>query len=479
MYQAIVFLCGALIAALVLLLFRKKENMRTVALKILTLVFCAVGFFRFFLSDAIIFAINGGWYEGVRYEQTDILQIILRWGYFTNYAVLPVAVFCSGRFFKNMAGYFSLPFTVLSTVFFNDYMEYFLAPEGKGYHLDPTFRYAYFIFELALAFAIPIILHISEKHLFNFKSGKEWASYLLGLPAALLVTMPAYAPQAFFGTDMKIPEWFSSYHLIWIAVTILAIIVIYYVFRFRSYEERYTVSMFFVLVLFFHYNSLYLMGLTLNRLPLDLCNLATYLYLIAFMLKSKKLFHFCFIANTLGTLFAIAVPNFGVGHMGFWNVHFLYQHSLVLLIPIMLIALRIFPKLSKKSIGYFFVGFTIYVTLCYVLGVIINGDLNGTAHPKVNWFYMFNFKLAFEDYFPFLRFVENYSFVLGGGKYIVYPLVYVVVYAGFSALCMLFFLLAKLFDRLEEDWLEQRESAIDLLEKITKKKSRYPRYYID
>ncbi len=479
MYQAIVFVCGALIAALVLLLFRKNEKTRRGALKILTLIFCAVGFFRFFLSDAIIFVINGGWYEGVRYEQTDILQIILRWGYFTNYAVLPVAVFCGGRFFKNMAGYFSLPFTVLTTVFFDDFMRYFLASEGKGYHLTPTFRYVYFILELALAFAIPIILHIGEKHVFNFKSGKEWVRYLLGLPAALLVMMPAYAPQALFGTDMKIPAWFSSYHLIWMGVSALAIIVIYYIFRFRSYEERYMVSMFFVLVLFFHYNSLYLMGLTLNRLPFDLCNLATYLYLVAFVLKSKKLFHFCFIANTLGTLFAIAVPNFGVGHFGFWNVHFLYQHTLVLLIPIMLMALRIFPKLSKKSIGYFFVGITIYITFCYLIGVIINGDLNGTDRPKINWFYMFNFKLAFEDYFPFLKFVEKYYFVLGDGKYIVYPLVYVVVYVGFSALCMLFFLLAKMFGRFEKDWLEMHASAVDMYEKITKKKYKFPKHYID
>ena len=479
MYQAIVFLCGALIAALVLLLFRKKENMRRNALKILTLVFCAVGFFRFFLSDAILFAINGGWYEGVRYEQTDILQIILRWGYFTNYSVLPVAVFCGGRFFKNVAGYFSLPFTVLSTVFFNDYMAYFLDPKGEGYHVAPTFRYVYFILELALAVAIPIILHIGEKHIFNFKSGREWGRYLLGLPGVILATMPAYAPQSFFGTDMKMPDWFKSYHLIWIGVTILALIILYYVFRFRTYEERYMLCLFLVLVLFFHYNSQYLKGLTLSRLPFDLCNLASYLYLVAFVLKSKKIFHFCFIANTVGTLFAIIAPNFGIGHSGFWNVHFLIQHSWVLIIPILLMALRIFPRFTKESIGYFFVGFTIYITFCYVLGIIINGELNGTDKPIVNWFYMFNFKIAFEEYFSFLKFVENYYFVFGDGRFVVYPLVYVIVYVGFSALSMLFFLLARLFYRFEDDWLEQRVSAIDLYEKITKKKTNLTRYYID
>ena len=479
MYQAIVFLCGALIAALVLLLFRKNENARRNALKILTLVFCAVGLFRFFLSDAILFAINGGWYEGVRYEQTDILHVILRWGYFTNYAVLPVAVFCGGRFFKNVAGYFSLPFTVLSTIFFDDYMRYFLDPKGQGYHFNPSFRYAYFVLELALAFAIPIILHIGEKHIFNFKSGKEWAKYLLGLIGVIFVTMPAYVPQAIFGTNNKELDWFEPYHLIWLGITVVVLIIIYYIFRFRTYEERYMLCFFLVLVLFFHYNSVFLKGFTLGRLPLDLCNLASYMYLVAFGLKSKKMFHFCFLANIVGTVFAMLVPQFSVGYYGFWNVHFLFQHSLVLIIPILLMAFRIFPRLTRKSIGYFFVGFTIYMTVCYVLGIIINGELNGTDKPIVNWFYMFNFKIAFEEYFPFLQFIKNYRFVFGDGKFVVYPLVYLIVHAGFSALCMLFFLLSRVFYKMEDDWLELRVSALDLYEKITKKKSKFTRYYID
>ena len=478
-YQAIVFLCGAVLAALVLWLFRKNKKNLSIVLKILTVIFCAIGFVRFFLSDAILFSINGGWYESGYYENPDFLHVILRWGYFTNYSVLPVAVFCGGRFFKNVAGYFSLPFTVISTVFFDDYMTYFLDPKGEGYHVDPTFRCVFFVAELVLAFAIPIILHISEKHVFNVKRGKEWVRYLIGLPGVILVTMPAYAPQTFWGTNQKEPEWFEPYHLIWIGISVLALIVLYYVFRFRTYEERYMLCFFLIVVLFFHYNSMYLKGLTLSRLPFDLCNLATYLYLIAFLLKSTKMFHFCFIANTIGTLFAIIIPSFGLGHTGFWNVHFLYQHTLVLIIPFLLMALRIFPRLTRKSIGYFFVGFTIYITFCYILGIIINGELNGTDKPIVNWFYMFNFEVAFEEYFAFLKFIANYHFSFGGGKYIVYPLVYVVVYAGFASICLLFYFIAKKFYKIEDEWLELRLSAIDLYEKITKKKSKFTRHYID
>ena len=44
---------------------------------------------------------------------------------------------------------------------------------------------------------------------------------------------------------------------------------------------------------------------------------------------------------------------------------------------------------------------------------------------------------------------------------------------------MLFYLLTKWIYKFEDDVLEMRESAIDLYEKITKKKTKIPKHYID
>lgn len=475
MYQVMVFLCAAVITTCVLLLFRKDEVNRYRVLKVLAVIFGAVGFFRFFLSDAILYVINGGWFEGVYCEKTDVLNMIIRWGYYTNYAVLPMAVFCKSRFFKNVASYFSLPFTVLTTVFFNEHMAYFLDPAGKGWHFDPAFRYAYFVAELALAVMIPLILLIGDRHVFNVKDVKEWKNFLLGLPAVVIAMTPVYIIQGFFGTNMLIPQWFSSYHFGWIGVTLAAVLALYYIFRFKSYKERYMVCLFMVLVLFFHYNSLYLMGFTLKRLPFHLCNFAAYTFLAAFIFKWKKMFHYCFIANIVGTVFAIVAPDFGVGYTGFWNVHFLIQHSYVLIVPALCMGLRIFPRLTKRSIGYFFIGFTAYISFCYILGTILNGYQDVTGET-VNYFYLFDFKIAF-DYFPFLEFVEDYYFEFG--RFIVYPLVFVIVYAGYSLMCLAFFLAVRWLYKYEDDVVELRHSAIDLLEKITGKKSRFPKNYIE
>ena len=470
MYQAIIFSSAAVISALVLLLCRKHENGRHNILKTLTVIFCTVGFARFFLSDSITYIINGGWFEGVRYEQTDFFNVILRWGYYTNYAVLTTAVFTKNRFFRNMAGYFSLPFSILSAVYYEDFMKYFLDPTGKGYHLTPEFRYAFFAAELALAIMIPIILHVGDRHVFNFKDAKEWVAYFLGVPAVLLVMTPVYATPSFLGTNNLAPQWFSPYHLIWIGATFVIALIIYYIFRFQSFEVRHSVCLFFVLVLFFHYNSLYLMGLTLKRLPFQLCNFAAYTFLAAFILKSKKLFHYGFIANIVGTMFAILVPDFGIGYTGFWNMHFLFEHSLVLIVPAICMGLQIFPRLSKRSMGYYFVGFSIYITFCYILGTILNGYQDVTGET-VNYFYMFDFKIAF-DYFPFLQFIEDYRFEFG--RFEVYPFVFAIVYVGYSLLCFLFFLFMKWLYKYEDKVIELHYSAVDLCKKITGRKEALP-----
>ena len=145
MYQAITFVSTLLAVILILLIFKNKsEKSFSKFLKILTVVFCILGFFRFMLSDSFVFVIKGGFFDEKYYDKQDILQSILRWGYYIGYSVLPMAVFFKNRFFRNIASYLFLPFAILSAVFIDDYMVYFLAAEGKGLHLVPWICILYF-----------------------------------------------------------------------------------------------------------------------------------------------------------------------------------------------------------------------------------------------------------------------------------------------------------------------------------------------
>ena len=476
MYQAIVFLSAALFVAATLFLFRKKDNSKfDLFLKIFTVAFCAVGFFRFMLSDSFIYVINGAWFNGEHYKSTDVLQSILRWGYYTCYAVLPMAVFYDSRFFRNVASYFCLPFAVLSAVFFNDYMAYFLSPLGHGLDLVPWIRYAYFVLELVMAISIPLLLQIRYKHVFNVHDRGEWKNFLIGLPLLVLISIPVYLPQSLIGYDFRTPKTFGNFHLAWIAILFVVCIALYYAFRFRSHHDRLMLCMFLTILLFFHYDSLYLMGFTIKRLPFQLCNIASYFYIIAMCFKLEKMFHFCFLANIVGTLIAILMPDFAGGDFSFWTSHYVLEHSLVLLIPALVMGLRIFPRVNPKSLKYFFVGFTIYFLFAFTSGVILNGYSDVTGET-VNYFFMFDLEMAF-DYFPFLKFAENYP--VRFGRFEFYPIIVGIIFVAFSLVSCVFYKLVKFFYKLEDDHLALRGSAIDLYEKITHKVSRRPKNFID
>ena len=104
MYQAITFVSTLLAIILILLIFKNKsEKSFSKFLKVLTIVYCVLGFFRFMLSDSFVYVIKGGYFNYVYYDSQDILQSILRWGYYIGYSVLPMAVFFKNRFFRNMA----------------------------------------------------------------------------------------------------------------------------------------------------------------------------------------------------------------------------------------------------------------------------------------------------------------------------------------------------------------------------------------
>ncbi len=67
--------------------------------------------------------------------------------------------------------------------------------------MHPYLHYMIFMLELALAIAIPLLLQISERHVFAVKKPCEWLSFLFCTPLVYVVTMPAYFIQSVFGSN--------------------------------------------------------------------------------------------------------------------------------------------------------------------------------------------------------------------------------------------------------------------------------------
>ena len=479
MYSGIIFSVSVLIVLALFFVFRKKtsETFNKFA-KVLVVVYCAIGFFRFFLSDSFIYVINGANFNGKYYDTTDVLQTILRWGYYMGYVVVPMAVFFDSRLWKNLMSYVFLPFAILSAVFVNDYMVYFLDPIGHGLHFATWFRYLFFILELVLAIVIPVIVQIKHKHVFNFKDKIEWRNFLLALPCVIIVMMPVYVPQSLIGYSKLLAEIGSPFHIAWIAVSVILTLFLYYMFRFSSYRIRYMLIVFLTLALFYNYDSCFLMGFTLSRLPIQLCNLASYIYMIAIIFKREKFFQFAFLANITGAIIAFIASDFSGGAFKFWNVHFVYEHTLVLMIPALAMGLRVFPRITRKALAYSAIGFTIYFIFCVTAGVLINGFVENTTESKllVNYFFMFDLDKALK-YVPFISIIKYTKFVIGNFTF--YPLLAVIIYFAFSILYILFYKLTKVLYVFEDDRLELRRSAIDLYEKRTKKVCRIRRDFQD
>lgn len=475
MYTAITILSAIVFTSICLIIFNKKSNRSFgIFLKAIVVIFCGVGFFRLMLSDTFILVSQGVWIENGK-EYNAWLQIFLRWGYYLNYAVLPMAVFFNSRLFKNISCYVCLPFSILSAVFFKDYMPYFLSLMGEGLHPAVWFRYAYFSFELALAISIPLLFQIKERYYFNYKDKRELLRFMALLPIIVLTMMPVYVPKALFGNPLPIPVSYKIEHILWIVSMLIIVLTLYYLFRFRSYKDRYMLCVFLTIVLFFHYDSLYLKGFTLKRLPVQLCNIASYFYLIAIPFRLKKMFNFCFLANITGALIAIFVPDFQTGLLDFWTVHYILEHTLVLIIPALCMGLRIFPRLEVKSLFHLWVGYTLYFLFVFILGTILNGHIKSSLE-KVNYFYMFNLDFALGKA-PFLTFTKH--FVWNFGPYVVYPLIVSIIYVGFYILCVCFYFAVKYLYKIEDDHLKLRLSSIALYEEITGKTSKRPKSYVD
>ena len=111
------------------------------------------------------------------------------------------------------------------------------------------------------------------------------------------------------------------------------------------------------LSLLMQYNQMFgAISLNIERLPFQLCNIGSYLILVALITKSKKIFDFTVIVNVVGVIFALAVPDLdldGEGLFYLYNMHFILEHTNVLVVPILALLLKIFTRLDRKSLKHF------------------------------------------------------------------------------------------------------------------------------
>ena len=441
MFPFITAALSLLLIVAMLFVFRRWEGKSELILKCMTVAFCLLGLFRLLLAD--------GFVETV-FNFEHPLETLLRWGYWIGYAVLPMAVFTDSRLFRNIAAYFSAPISLLSILFMNTTMAHFFDGQGYGFTLTPALRYIFYILELILALSIPVLTSIRRKHKIDIKNYEELFNLTLGLPAVLLQMMPVYVPQALVGySNIPYDYFFAPFHLAWILFIITECVILYLYFRHRTEKDKYHLLLFLVIAQLFHTMSIFLRGFTLSRMPIQLCSIAAFFYFFTVVFKSRKLFGFCFLTNIVGALVAIFLAAFDVGALSFWTLHYMYEHTFVMLMPVLALSLGVFPRLTRSDLVPAIGIFSIYFLGCFGSGMIINSI---TGKFTVNYFYMFNLEVALE-YVPFASFTGAIELAIGTLK--VYPLLILVIYTVFVLLITGLYALMQGIYRLS-DWIRHK-----------------------
>lgn len=427
----------------------KLDKVINKILKISVIGYCLLSLFSILLPNALNLS-----YSEIEIEVLNFKGLaVVKWFSQLAFVTLPLAVFFKNKIIRNIAIYVCPLIAIVQIVFYPQLLDVFTSISGRGlnslsivsdgfknFMINPAFRSVIFGLTVGLEIMIPVVLLFQENHVFDVKNPKEWGLSIGVLVAILFSCIPISVPQHLFGySDMIFDAW-SLPHILWLVLVVVEIVALYFIFRNKKYEDKMIMLFVLSLSLIMQYNQMFgAISINIERLPFQLCNVGSFLVLFSLITKSKKLFDFTVIVNVVGVLFALAMPDLdGEGLFYLYNMHFILEHTNVLVVPILALLLKIFDRLDKKSLKHFFLGFLIYFVAVFILGTVFNGIAKSTENSfwNANYLFMFDQETA-AGFVPFLGDLFNVQFSVGSLTF--YPLMLVTVYIVFNIICFVVF----------------------------------------
>lgn len=251
-----------------------------------------------------------------------------------------------------------------------------------------------------------------------------------------LISLPCWAPQALFGLgdESIILEDLTIHHRLFIYGSVVFALVIHFIFTKCEYEQRRYALIYIstATMISFSYQYDFSTFTNIASWPLHLCNTAMFIIPLVVIFKLDKLYYFTIFINVLGAFFAMTMPNTDYANwLSSFSVQYWINHYMAMLLPILVMSLRIFPRPKMKQFIYSLIAFFGY----YVFVLIANSVLTGMGHNTDFFFINSDFiasKLG--DWAEDLRDIifqinyKDYVFTL----YPVYQLLYFIVYIFLS-----------------------------------------------
>ena len=436
--------------------------------KVAVVVWMCFYFVNLFLPDGLVLRS----YEDISYyaDGQHIWIVLLRWCNDLAFLVLPVAVFFKKKIFIKITGYFLLLACILNVSVFFVNIEFFTSPLGAGiaelrflsegakqFLRNEIFRSIWYGIVTFMELMIIVFVIMRNFEVLKEKPDKKGIFTGLGAFAALFLSiMPIYAPQYIFRGYSLVGEnnfdtfkMGTPFHFIWIACVIVEGIVLTLLFRKKSYQDKYILVLVLALSLVMQYHQMFTCvgEITTHRMPFQLCNMAGFFIMLMLLTRSERVYHFVLIINTVGAIIAMVLCDttpFGVAYV--MNVHYVFEHTVVILAPILCATLGLFPKLKNKHVVDFIVGFSIYFGFVHIVGSIFTGikELGGPNADYWDCNYLFMFDK--EETAAIVGFVAPlFDIKIKLFDFYTISLVQVLVYVVFLAICVgVFFALKSL-----------------------------------
>ena len=214
----------------------------------------------------------------------------------------------------------------------------------------------------------------------------------------------------------------SLYQLVWVLATIALFILLYVVLSRKDQKTKYSALLLISLSVVIQYFKIYTFrDIELWNLPIHICNMGTIFIFISLFFRWCTLEMFTYYINVFGATMAMAVPLINDGFWQFSTFNYMYEHSMLIVLPIMSVLLGVSARPKRSEIPKILPLFFGY----YLLSVIV-GSILHIYDANVNYFYVIKDTIA--QYLPFLMPLRSITFHIG--RAVFYPFYWVVIFVG-------------------------------------------------
>ena len=301
---------------------------------------------------------------------------------------------------------------------------------ADGFH----WRSLIFALELGVGLALSLV-HLLDGVRIR-QTNKQWLTTVAIFIGMFLISIPAWMPQCLFGygdSSIKIDD-FNLYHRLALYGSLIFALPVHFLFTRCKYEVRRYALLYISMATMISYCFKYDFSTFLHMAdwPLHLCNTAMFIIPLVLIFRMKKLYYFTIFINVLGAFLAMIMPNTdGANWLSVRTMEFWTNHYMALLLPILVMSLRIFPRPKMKQFTYSLIAFFAYYAFVLIANAVLTGLGNSTDFFFINSDFVAGKLGKWAEDLRNITFIYNYKdyqFIL----YPVYQLIYFTVYIVLS-----------------------------------------------